>query len=96
MKDEEMKKKRRALSLFLPSSFILHPSSFSSSLWLTGCALAGLAMAFLFDDSCQLDGGVHYLFAKWAWKHLEWFVGVWSRWLYTLVYSFSALYASCW
>src|SRR5262245_18172102 len=91
MKDEEMKKKRRALSLFLHSSFILHPSSFSSSLWLTGWALAGLAMAFLFDDSCQLDGGVHYLFAKWAWKHLELFVGVWSRPLYTLLYSIPAL-----
>jgi len=60
-------------------------------LWLTGCALAGLAMAFLFDDSCQLDGGVHYLFAKWAWKHHELFVGVWSRPLYTLLYSIPAL-----
>lgn len=60
-------------------------------LWLTGCAFAGTAMAFLFDDSCQLDGGVHYLFARWAWRHLELFVGVWSRPLYTLLYSIPAL-----
>jgi hypothetical protein len=48
-------------------------------------------MAFLFDDSCQLDGGVHFLFAKWAWHHPELFVGVWSRPLYTLIYAFPAL-----
>jgi hypothetical protein len=55
------------------------------------CAVAGLAMAFLFDDSCQLDGGVHFLFAKWAWHHPELFVGVWSRPLYTFIYAFPAL-----
>jgi hypothetical protein len=60
-------------------------------LCLIPCAVAGLAMAFLFDDSCQLDGGVHYLFAKWAWHHPELFVGVWSRPLYTLIYAFPAL-----
>jgi hypothetical protein len=60
-------------------------------LWLIPCAVAGLAMAFLFDDSCQLDGGVHFLFAKWAWKHPELFVGVWSRPLYTFIYAFPAL-----
>jgi hypothetical protein len=60
-------------------------------LWLIPCAVAGLAMAFLFDDSCQLDGGVHFLFAKWAWKHPELFVGVWSRPLYTFTYAFPAL-----
>jgi hypothetical protein len=60
-------------------------------LCLISCAAAGLAMAFLFDDSCQLDGGVHFLFAKWAWKHPELFVGVWSRPLYTFIYAFPAL-----
>jgi uncharacterized membrane protein len=61
------------------------------NIWLIPCAIAGLAMAFLYDDSCQLDGGVHFLFAKWAWTHPELFVGVWSRPLYTLIYSFPAL-----
>ena len=47
-------------------------------------------MALAFDDSCQLDGGLHYLFAKWAWTHHELWVGVWSRPLYTALYSFPA------
>jgi hypothetical protein len=61
------------------------------NIWLIPCAIAGLAMAFLYDDSCQLDGGVHFLFAKWAWTHPELFVGVWSRPLFTLIYSSPAL-----
>jgi hypothetical protein len=59
--------------------------------WLIVCAAAGVAMAFLFDDSCQQDGGQHYLFARWAWVHHELFVGVWARPLYTSVYAFPAL-----
>jgi hypothetical protein len=61
-------------------------------LWVSICAAAGLTMAFLFIDSCQLDGGVHFLFAKWSWKHPELFVGVWSRPLYTFIYAFPALF----
>ncbi len=60
-------------------------------LWLIACAVAGAAMLFLFDDSCQQDGPQHYLFARWAWTHHELFVGVWSRPLYTSVYAFPAL-----
>ncbi len=60
-------------------------------LWLIICAAAGVAMAFLFDDSCQQDGGQHYLFARWAWVHHELFVGVWARPLFTFVYAFPAL-----
>src|SRR5215471_8654795 len=59
--------------------------------WLIVCAVAGMAMLFLFDDSCQQDGGQHYLFARWAWVHHELFVGVWSRPLYTSVYALPAL-----
>ena len=55
------------------------------------CAAAGLLMLFLFRDGCQQDGGLHYLFARWAWHHPGLFVGVWSRPLYTTVYSFPAL-----
>ncbi|MGH9833004.1 MAG: hypothetical protein ACREBD_30100 [Blastocatellia bacterium] len=55
------------------------------------CAAAGVTMAFLFDDSCQQDGGQHFLFARWAWTHPELFVGVWSRPLYTSLYAFPAL-----
>jgi hypothetical protein len=59
--------------------------------WLIVCAAAGAAMLFLFDDSCQQDGGQHYLFARWAWVHQELFVGVWSRPLYTSIYAFPSL-----
>jgi hypothetical protein len=59
--------------------------------WLMICAAAGVAMAFLFDDSCQQDGGQHFLFARWAWTHPELFVGVWSRPLYTSLYALPAL-----
>jgi hypothetical protein len=59
--------------------------------WLIVCAVAGVAMLFLFDDSCQQDGGQHYLFARWAWVHHEMFIGVWARPLYTFIYAFPAL-----
>jgi hypothetical protein len=71
------------------SRFRAHPRQVC--FWLTVCAAAGMAMLFLFDDSCQQDGGQHYLFARWAWVHHELFVGVWSRPLYTSVYAFPAL-----
>jgi hypothetical protein len=71
---------------------ILDSSSRSQAhLWLIGCVLAGVAMLFLFDDSCQQDGPQHYLFARWAWVHHELFVGVWARPLYTSIYAFPAL-----
>src|SRR5262245_8575240 len=64
---------------------------FKAAIWMAGCAMAGCVMALIFDDSCQLDGALHYLFAKWAWTHHELWVGVWSRPLYTFLYSFPAL-----
>ena len=60
-------------------------------LWLVVCAAAGVAMAYLFDDSCQQDGGQHFLFSRWAWAHPGLFVGVWSRPLFTTIYAFPAL-----
>ncbi|MBL8190823.1 MAG: hypothetical protein JNK38_22595, partial [Acidobacteria bacterium] len=66
------------------------PKSLQAYGWLMLCAVAGLAMLFLFDDSCQMDGGQHHLFARWAWTHHELFVGVWSRPLFTFVYAFPA------
>ncbi|HMX29492.1 MAG TPA: hypothetical protein PKC13_28155 [Blastocatellia bacterium] len=72
----------------------MNPSSssrFQVYFWLLLCAAAGAAMLFLFDDSCQMDGGQHYLFSRWAWKHHDLFVGVWSRPLFTFVYAFPSL-----
>jgi len=54
------------------------------------CVVLGTAMLFLFDDSCQVDGGLHFLFARWAWTHHELFIGVWARPLFTFFYSFPA------
>jgi hypothetical protein len=73
----------------LASRFRAHPCQ--AYLWLLVCAVAGVAMLFLFDDSCQRDGAQHYMFARWAWVHHELFVGVWSRPLYTSIYAFPAL-----
>ncbi len=55
------------------------------------CAAAGLALVLLYPDSYQQDGGYHFLFSRVAWKHPEIFVGVWSRPLFTFVYSFPAM-----
>jgi hypothetical protein len=60
-------------------------------LWLGAFSLTGIALALLYPDSYQQDGGHHYLFARYAWTHPEMFVGVWSRPLFTFVYAFPAL-----
>src|SRR5215510_5334170 len=73
----------------LASRFCAH--SRQVCFWLAVCAAAGMAMLFLFDDSCQQDGGQHYLFSRWAWVHPSLFVGVWSRPLFTTIYAFPAL-----
>lgn len=62
-----------------------------ATLLLLLAAVAGVAMLLLFEDSCQQDGGLHYLFARWAWRHPGLFVGVWSRPLYTTIYALPAL-----
>ncbi len=62
-----------------------------AALWLSACALIAVGLVFLFPDSTQQDGGYHFLFARWAWKHPELFVGVWARPLFTAIYSIPAL-----
>lgn len=37
-----------------------------------------------------MDGGQHFLFARWAWTHHDLFVGVWARPLFTVIYAFPA------
>ncbi len=67
------------------------PSPPIAWLWILVCGLAGTLLLWLFVDSCQQDGGLHYLFARWAWKHPEILVGVWARPLYTTLYAIPAL-----
>jgi hypothetical protein len=69
----------------------LHSQRWQVLGWLTVCALAGVLLLFLFKDSAQHDGGAHYLFARWAWRHPEMFLDVWGRPLFTLLYAFPAL-----
>jgi hypothetical protein len=58
--------------------------------WLGVFMATGVLLALLFIDSHQQDGGYHFLFARWGWKHPVFFVGVWSRPLFTFLYSFPA------
>ena len=59
-------------------------------LWLVILGAAGLAMALIYPDSFQQDGGFHFLYARSAWKHPSMFVEVWPRPLFTFLYSFPA------
>ncbi len=72
----------------------MRPRSAGSSLraawWLAALAGTGVALALLYPDSYQQDGGNHYLGARWAWAHPEFFVDVWGRPLFTLLYSLPA------
>src|SRR5262245_47394354 len=67
------------------------PPRIQALCWLMLCAAAGLSLFFLFDDCSQQDAPLHFLFARWAWKHPSFFVNVWSRPLYTFTYAFPAL-----
>ena len=59
-------------------------------IWLAAAAVVGVALALLYPDSYQQDGGHHYLFARWAWVHHTNFVSVWGRPLFTFLYAFPA------
>ncbi|MBI2901576.1 MAG: hypothetical protein HYY17_15440 [Planctomycetes bacterium] len=48
------------------------------------------ALVFLFPDSYQQDGGVHFLAARFAYRHPECLIGVWTRPLFTFLYSLPA------
>ncbi len=54
--------------------------------WLAFFAAAGAAMVLLYRDADQQDSGYHFLFARWAHRHPQYFVGVWARPLFTLLY----------
>lgn len=54
--------------------------------WYIFCFVTGLILINVYPDNWELDGGYHYLFAKWALKYPSLFVGVWSRPLFTILY----------
>ncbi len=75
----------------LPRGFSRSPATRFALLWLALFAAVGVALVMLYPDSYQQDGGMHYLFARWAWKHQMNFVSVWGRPLFTFLYAFPAL-----
>jgi uncharacterized membrane protein len=66
------------------------PASLKPFLWLALFLATGILVSLLFTDSYQQDGGYHFLFARWGWKHPWFFVNVWQRPLFTFLYSFPA------
>ncbi len=57
-----------------------------ASLWLFAFALTGVVLTLLYHDAEQQDSAYHFLFARWAAVHPVYFVSVWARPLFTLVY----------
>src|SRR5262245_57516939 len=54
--------------------------------WLAVFAAVGAALVLLYHDADQQDSGYHFLFARWAHSHPRYFIGVWARPLFTLLY----------
>lgn len=57
-----------------------------ASLWLAAFALTGALLVWLYPDAEQQDAAYHFLFARWAGQHTHYFISVWARPLFTLVY----------
>ena len=57
-------------------------------LWLLGFAFVGALLVWLYPDAEQQDSAYHYLFSRWAAIHPFYFVSVWARPLFTLIYFF--------
>ncbi len=71
-------------------SFRNHQSFSRALIWLAVLAAIGIALALLYRDADQQDSGYHFLFARWAHHHPQYFVGVWARPLFTFLYFFPA------
>jgi hypothetical protein len=54
--------------------------------WMAVFAAIGVAIVLLYRDADQQDSGYHFLFARWAHRHPRYFIGVWARPLFTLLY----------
>src|SRR5262245_17055946 len=54
--------------------------------WLAFFTAIGVALVLLYRDADQQDSGYHFLFARWAHRHPRYFIGVWARPLFTLLY----------
>ena len=54
--------------------------------WLAVFAAIGVALVLLYRDADQQDSGYHFLLSRWAHRHPRYFIGVWARPLFTLLY----------
>jgi hypothetical protein len=54
--------------------------------WMAAFAAIGVALVLLYRDADQQDSGYHFLFARWAHRHPQYFISVWARPLFTLLY----------
>jgi hypothetical protein len=70
----------------MPLSF--NNSTRRASLWLIVFALVGVLLVWLYPDAEQQDAANHFLFSRWAAVHPSYFVSVWARPLFTLLYFF--------
>lgn len=59
--------------------------------WLAAFATAGIALALIYPDSYQQDGGTHFLFARDSWWNHALLVDVWGRPLFTALYALPAV-----
>lgn len=66
--------------------FSLNSQARRASLWLMAFGLVGVLLVLLYHDAEQQDSAYHFLFARWAWQHPVFFVSVWARPLFTLIY----------
>ena len=66
-------------------------ASWRAIAWLAAFAIAGVALAIVYPDSYQQDGGTHFLFARDAWWNHALLVDVWGRPLFTALYALPAL-----
>ncbi|MEK7830671.1 MAG: hypothetical protein AAB401_06260, partial [Acidobacteriota bacterium] len=48
--------------------------------------MTGALLVWLYPDAEQQDAAYHFLFARWAGQHTHYFISVWARPLFTLVY----------
>jgi hypothetical protein len=55
--------------------------------WSVVLGALGAVLVAVFPDSYQQDGGQHFLFARWAFRTPHYFVKVWARPLFELVYA---------
>src|SRR5215510_3270415 len=58
--------------------------------WMAFFAAIGVALVLIYRDADQQDSGYHFLFARWAHRHPQYFIGVWARPLFTVLYSIPA------